>query len=73
MNVDCSKIMTSVVSHFTVSYLSYWSSFFPTNHLQYLPSFVGEMMTFPNLKTIRDYIGWRQADCHINNLYNTCF
>lgn len=22
---------------------------------------------------VRDYISWRQADCHINNLYNTCF
>jgi len=22
---------------------------------------------------IRDYLSWRQADCHINNLYNTCF
>lgn len=25
------------------------------------------------LQHIRDYFGWRQADCHINNLYNTCF
>lgn len=22
---------------------------------------------------VRDYFAWRQADCHINNLYNTCF
>jgi len=22
---------------------------------------------------LRDYISWRQADCHINNLYNTTF
>ncbi|CAN0531264.1 unnamed protein product, partial [Ectocarpus sp. 8 AP-2014] len=22
---------------------------------------------------VRDYFSWRQADCHINNLYNTCF
>ena len=22
---------------------------------------------------IRDYISWRQVDCHINNLYNTTF
>lgn len=22
---------------------------------------------------MRDYLSWRQADCHINNLYNTTF
>ena len=22
---------------------------------------------------MRDYLSWRQADCHINNLYNTVF
>ncbi|CAM9595012.1 unnamed protein product [Discosporangium mesarthrocarpum] len=22
---------------------------------------------------VRDYFSWRQADCHVNNLYNTCF
>lgn len=22
---------------------------------------------------LRDYLSWRQADVHINNLYNTCF
>ena len=25
------------------------------------------------MQNIRDYISWRQADTHINNLYNTCF
>lgn len=70
---NCSKIMTGVVSHFTACYLSYWSSFFPAIQLQYPPSFVGEMMTFPNTKILRDYVSWRQADCHVNNLYNTCF
>jgi len=22
---------------------------------------------------VKDYFRWRQVDCHINNLYNTCF
>lgn len=26
-----------------------------------------------NIQNIRDYISWRQADTHINNLYNTTF
>jgi tRNA(His) guanylyltransferase len=70
---NCSKIMTRVVSHFTACYLSYWSSFFPATQLQYPPSFDGRVVTYPNLRTMRDYLSWRQADCHINNLYNTCF
>ncbi|XP_029680662.1 probable tRNA(His) guanylyltransferase isoform X2 [Formica exsecta] len=24
-------------------------------------------------KNLRDYLAWRQADVHVNNLYNTCF
>ncbi|KAG5440814.1 hypothetical protein PCK2_000113, partial [Pneumocystis canis] len=24
-------------------------------------------------QNIRDYLSWRQVDCHINNLYNTTF
>jgi tRNA(His) guanylyltransferase len=28
---------------------------------------------YPTTKNLRDYFAWRQADCHINNLYNTCF
>lgn len=25
------------------------------------------------LERIRDYLSWRQVDCHVNNLYNTTF
>ena len=28
---------------------------------------------YPSIKNLRDYLSWRQADCHINNLYNTVF
>ena len=30
-------------------------------------------MLYPNEEVLRDYLSWRQADCHINNLYNTTF
>lgn len=30
-------------------------------------------MLYPSVETLRDYINWRQVDCHINNLYNTTF
>lgn len=69
----CSKITTTVVSHFAASYVFYWSTFFPSTPLMYPPSFDARLVAYPNLKCIRDYLSWRQVDCHINNLYNTSF
>jgi tRNA(His) guanylyltransferase len=28
---------------------------------------------YPTEENLKDYLSWRQADVHINNLYNTCF
>ena len=28
---------------------------------------------YPSDASLRDYLSWRQADCHINNQYNVCF
>lgn len=64
-------------------YVFYWPQFMKTP-LQYPPSFDGRIVIYPSLQVlffffsywlqnIRDYISWRQADTHINNLYNTCF
>lgn len=30
-------------------------------------------MCYPTDSVIKDYLRWRQVDCHINNLYNTAF
>ena len=30
-------------------------------------------MLYPTTAHLRDYLSWRQADTHINNLYNTAF
>lgn len=37
------------------------------------PSFDGRLVVYPGTQEIRDYFAWRQADTHINNLYNTVF
>lgn len=39
----------------------------------HLPTFDSRAVTYPSLRILRDYLSWRQADCHINNLYNTTF
>jgi tRNA(His) guanylyltransferase len=41
--------------------------------LQYVPSFDSRVVLYPTDRALRDYLSWRQVDCHINNLYNTCF
>ncbi|KIW94315.1 uncharacterized protein Z519_05631 [Cladophialophora bantiana CBS 173.52] len=38
-----------------------------------LPTFDGRAVCYPSWGNLRDYLSWRQVDCHINNLYNTTF
>lgn len=50
-----------------------WREFFPEKELNCPPSFDGRAVCYPSSKILRDYLAWRQVDCHINNQYNTCF
>jgi tRNA(His) guanylyltransferase len=36
--------------------------------LQYIPSFDARTVCYPTDKNLRDYLSWRQCDCHINNM-----
>jgi len=67
------KIVSCVVSRFTSAYMFYWKSIFSTVELKTPPSFDARIVLYPSYINLRDYFSWRQADCHINNLYNTCF
>ncbi|KAL4939499.1 hypothetical protein BDV06DRAFT_198837 [Aspergillus oleicola] len=69
------KLVTTIVSTFTAHYIYLWSQYFPDTPLQppYLPSFDGRAVVYPSSRNLRDYMSWRQVDCHINNLYNTTF
>ncbi|KAJ0039900.1 hypothetical protein Pint_26994 [Pistacia integerrima] len=69
----CSEIVSVIVSFFTSMYVLKWKEFFPQNDLKYPPSFDGRAVCYPSSDIIRDYLAWRQVDCHINNQYNTCF
>lgn len=69
-----SKIVTTVVSTFTAQYTYLWPLYFKSTPLSSpLPSFDGRAVLYPNTEVLRDYLSWRQVDCHINNLYNTTF
>ena len=67
------KIISSIVSLFAAVYVYNWQSLFGDIKLQYCPAFDARAVLYPNNSCLRDYISWRQADCHINNMYNTCF
>ncbi|KAM6471480.1 putative tRNA(His) guanylyltransferase isoform 1-T1 [Liasis olivaceus] len=68
-----SKLMTLVVSQFASSYVFYWKKYFKEQPLLYPPGFDGRVVLFPSDQNLKDYLSWRQADCHINNLYNTVY
>ncbi|PWN19675.1 Thg1-domain-containing protein [Microstroma glucosiphilum] len=68
-----SKIVTHIVSLFTSAYVFYWPQYFPKKALQGPPSFDGRLVVYPGVQEVKDYFAWRQADTHINNLYNTTF
>ena len=68
-----SKILSNLVSLFTSNYVYNWANYFPSNKLNYPPAFDGRVVIYPTTVSLRDYLSWRQADCHVNNLYNTVF
>lgn len=68
-----SKIASTIVSLFTSNYVFHWPTHLPDKKLLYPPSFDARVVCYPSDSNLRDYLAWRQADCHINNLYNTCF
>ena len=69
-----SKLATTVATMFTAEYCMQWPTFFPDKPLtRPYPTFDGRCVCYPKRKILRDYLSWRQADCHINNLYNTTF
>lgn len=68
-----SKLLTVINSKFSSSYVYYWGKYFPDVKLKYPPVFDGRVVLYPSDENLIDYMKWRQADVHINNLYNTTF
>lgn len=68
------KLSTQIVSLFASSFVFHWAELMGAElTLKYAPSFDARVVQYPNVGVLRDYLSWRQADCHINNLYNTVF
>lgn len=67
-----SKIASCVNSLFSSSYVFFWDKVMNLK-LKYPPSFDARAILYPTDQNLKDYLSWRQVDCHINNLYNTTF
>ncbi|KAK8245990.1 tRNAHis guanylyltransferase-like protein Thg1 [Phyllosticta capitalensis] len=68
------KLVTTVATTFTSYFIHLWPKHFPDKALTPpMPSFDGRAVMYPSVENLRDYMSWRQVDCHINNLYNTTF
>lgn len=66
------KILSTIVSLFSSTYTALWTKFMNIE-LKCIPSFDGRTVCYPTTKHLRDYLSWRQADVHVNNLFNTTF
>ena len=70
----CPLLVSKIVSQFTSAYINKWPEFLSdTSPLKCRPMFDGRAVMYPTNSCLRDYYSWRQADCHINNMYNTVF
>lgn len=64
------KILTTVVSVFSAAFVrAMGEQALRDEH----PTFDGRVVLYPGEREVRDYFAWRQADCHVNNLFNTAF
>jgi tRNA(His) guanylyltransferase len=63
-------ILSSIVSTFTASFVLQWRQFFAGVRLAGPPSFDARAVLYSHFGLVRDYVSWRQADAHVNCLYN---
>lgn len=56
------KIVTTLTSYFTSSYVFHWRDYFPDLQLRYPPSFDGRIVLYPSEREVKDYFAWRQVD-----------
>lgn len=67
------KLTSLVPSVFAAAFVRLWPHFFPQQPLRHDPAFDARTVLFPDVAVVRDYLRWRQVDCHVNNLYNSVF
>ncbi|XP_062147528.1 tRNA(His) guanylyltransferase 1-like isoform X2 [Alnus glutinosa] len=67
-----SKLLSLIVSFFSSVYVMKWKEIFPEKELKYPPSFQSRVICCASKEVLQTYLAWRQNDCHVNNLHDTC-
>ena len=71
------KLSSSFASLFSSLFTLQYAAFFPPPaaalQSECAPHFDGRCVQLPTDAHMRDYLSWRQVDCHVNNLYNTAY
>ncbi|KAK4585393.1 hypothetical protein RGQ29_022876 [Quercus rubra] len=67
-----SKLLSLIVSFFSSVYVMKWKEFFLEKELKYPPSFHSRVICCASKEVLQAYLAWRQNDCHLNNLHDTC-
>jgi len=69
-----SKLLSVTVSLFTSAFVCGWAGHLGgSTPLRDTPSFDARLVVLPSFRHVRDYLAWRQVDCHVNCQYNTAF
>jgi tRNA(His) guanylyltransferase len=71
-NRRCQKLVSTFAAGFAAAYVFHWNAVMGQPLLS-PPCFDARVVCYPTDANMIDYFRWRQADCHINNLYNTTF
>lgn len=72
------KLTSMLPVVFATAYNSKWDTFFNNPNQGFVTArkydawFDARPKEYPDYRAVIDYFRWRQIDCHINNLYNTC-
>mmetsp|Transcript_21471 Transcript_21471/g.39291 ORF Transcript_21471/g.39291 Transcript_21471/m.39291 type:complete len:184 (-) Transcript_21471:72-623(-) len=66
------KLVSTFAAGISSAYVFHWGGHME-QPLKYPPCFDARVVCYPTDNDMMDYFRWRQADCHINNLYNTVF
>ncbi|XP_048131596.1 tRNA(His) guanylyltransferase 2-like isoform X3 [Rhodamnia argentea] len=72
LHVNFNKMMSLIVSFFSSVYTTKWKEFFPLKEMKCPLSFLARVVCCASLEVLQAYLAWRQSECHIRNLYNTC-
>ncbi|KAB1210438.1 tRNA(His) guanylyltransferase 1 [Morella rubra] len=67
-----SKLLSLIVSFFSSAYAMKWKEFFPEKELQWPPSFHSRIISCASKEVLQAYLAWRQHECHLSNMHDTC-